>query len=401
MSAVLEIIERDSLPAPKQNYLGSPQSIRKLYREFRFSHHPAEDIPVISPELEGLTWYNLAALVVNGRLVVLGRVDPPDSEQGMVSSFDVVGRIPAGLVISRNGINIENAQDPFVGQINGRPVVGVVDVRKNPNDPGCLINRTKIFQLSEDGSRLVNPEEAATSPNDGKDTRVNDIAVGHILIEPRFRNDRFEDSYTGKVESHLKMGIVPAPRELQDLTPVLKEVSQDLSKKVQVLTEEGYPWVGSNHLTVLEKEGPYEALEKFPWLVPTGRVYHAAFFTGRRFPNGEKGRSYIAAELEAVIDLRKGRAVSVGRSKIIATVDMLGRRVEPKREDLEDVLFPGTLLVGTDNEGIPVTTYLTYGANDREAGFLKIRYPYSAAPDPEFNKYTVVHESILNRYLAA
>lgn len=358
------------------------------------------DTPLIVQGIRGKTCYNVAAVVDGEEIKVLGRVEDAISESAFVSSFDFREARPEGLVVSRNGITIPWAQDPSPGQINGELTLNFVSAPPDPDNPGSYIPSNRTVHMSH--RKGVDWQRGyAESEKHEKDVRIKDISFKHVLIVARQRLAMGDPRSPGGeiVDSYLQVGVAPRPKNLMELNGHIRRVRQDPNSRIELIQRDGSTWFGPNDIVPLLKKGRYAQYANNPRYAAAGIIYHAGQYENWLHANGNWERPYVTASSEILIDLEAGRSIEEYDTKVIATVDMLQRPLDQKRDDLGWVLFGGNVLVEIDSSGNVSQTYLAYGANDVAGGFLGIDYPFSAPPDPELNKFTVVREGGLSRFL--
>lgn len=394
--ALTELSKSPSTP------LTDRQTIYDLYNWFKKNTPVGLDLPLVYPDLPpGMTRYNFTAGFFEEVLIGWVRQDRGNSEHADIIRMDYLGPSGTGeIVFSRNGEIIPNAQDPAIVQINGKNALAVVEANPDPTRPGFFTTRSIIYGLSNNGEKLIRSDRAL-GPINEKDVRVADLGAGNILIVPRERIGTLHATREELVESYLQGGVVKIDgNNLSELSAGIEIVRKDPTTKLQVLADDPQKnlWFGANSLMPLQKEGRYRNLSDS--FMPVGEVYHTAQFYGEKLFNGHRRRPYFAVAVEKIFSRESGRVVWISSSRIIGAVSMLKRQIPGKegRPDIDNVYYPGDVLVGLGNNGQVETCYLTYGANDRQAGFLRINYPYSARPVPELNLTKVVHQDIMNKY---
>ncbi|WP_160043667.1 MTP-1 family protein [Paenibacillus sp. USDA918EY] len=269
--------------------------------------------------------YNIAApFEDDGELVLLGRVEPRDSEHSQVMFF--VER--DGKWLPRAGAPVFDLQDPFHTRIGGKLIVGGVQIYPHPEKENALMWRTVFYQ----GSSVNGLKEFFKGPDGMKDLRLVELKDGSIGIFTRPQ---------GKKGGRGKIGFAKVP-SLEKLT--LQVINDAPLLEGQFTDEE---WGGANEAHLL-KDGRI------------GVLGHAACYD----PSGDR-HYYPMAFVFSPSDL------TFTDMELIAVRD----RFLPgpsKRPDLQDVVFSGGLIRKEDG-----TAVLYAGIGDADAQRIVIDDPFA------------------------
>lgn len=269
--------------------------------------------------------YNISAPFHSaGRRVIVGRVEPRDSEQSTAVFFEEV----EGVWCPIEGAPRFELQDPFVAEIAGELVFGGVAVDLRPTQP---IWHTVFYR----GADLFDLQPFFAGPIGMKDIRLCELADGRVAIFTRPRGakgGRGTIGYT-EVESLDAMTI-----EAIEAAPMLDGMFHPLD------------WGGANEAHLLATG-------------EIGVIAHAAYF--------EQDILYGKRRYYAVSFIFDPASHAWRDYRIIAARDQFAPG-PAKRPDLVDVVFSSGI------EQVGARTRLYAGTSDAEAQWVEIAYPFGA-----------------------
>lgn len=254
--------------------------------------------------------------------VIAGRVEKRDSELSDVLFFKESG----DKWIPKEGCSSLKLQDPFFTRVNGKLVIGGVEVYNKPNDTK-LGYRTVFLK----GEKIKDLKRFATGPEMMKDIRLLEIDNEKILVFTR---------PTGEVGGRGTIGFT--------IINSLDELNAENLSKAELI----------NNQFIKEEWGGVNELHKLSnGLI--GVLGHIAKFD--EFGN----RHYYSMSFAFNLDTHETTPI-----KIIATRDDFLEGAY-KREDIKDVIFSGGLIRKNDGKA-----ELYCGVSDAEAHKIVIEDPF-------------------------
>jgi hypothetical protein len=281
---------------------------------------------IVFDGVEGRDVYNITApFVLDGELVIAGRVERRDSERSEIYFF--VNR--EGRWVQRSNSPVLALQDPFYTRISGELIIGGVETYPHPVNPGMLGWRTVFYRESDLGDK----KPFFQGPDQMKDLRLVQLRDGSIGV---FTRPQGEKGGRGKI-GYVRIG------KLDDLS--LDVIGQAPLLEGQFLDEE---WGGCNEIHVLANG-------------LLGVLGHIARFD-------EQGNRHYYP-MTFVFDPATGK---------YSDMSIIAERADfpagpAKRPDLVDVVFSGGLIRHSNG-----TADLYAGISDAEASRVTIADPFSA-----------------------
>ncbi len=304
-----------------------PKSCKELLREYALNASAGYAEKLKFCVAEGLDVYNITAPFLAGNeMIIAGRVEPRESEISKVMFFK---KKEGSWIISHEGIYFDRFQDPFITRVDGKLILGGVQVINDPLDRERIISFRTLFYRGEsiDSLKLF-----AAGPMGMKDIRIIQLKDGKIGVFTRPNRNEFGMG---------KIGFIKI-----DSLDALNEITIKNAKIVDTHFVPG-EWGGCNEAYLLE-DGLVGVLGHISyWENESIMHYHSMAF---------------------VFDPETQKHTPV---KIIATrSDFINGPA--KRSELKDVVFSGGL-VKKDNE-----KYILYaGVSDAEAHCIEIKNPFT------------------------
>ncbi len=260
---------------------------------------------------------------VNGRLVMVARVESRHSETDTVSMFfEQLG----GIWHPVFGAQVFKMQDPFFTFISGKLILGGVETYASQN--GDLGYRTVFYS----GTSYFDLRRFAVGPDRMKDIRL--VQLGEAGMIGVFTRPQGLNEVTGVDARGGRVGFTIL-HDLTELTP--EKISEAPLLPIEL---DETQWVGVNEATFRSSDGRLEVLA------------HIAKY------EDDKSRSYYLAEFLLDPHTSKVRkfAIHLERRDLIR-----GLGGESKRDDLRNVVFSGGKEKNSDG-----TAWYTVGAGDAE-----------------------------------
>lgn len=300
------------------------KTAQDFYTEFSESHLYAFDTEKIRfPEIIDKDVYNITApFEFLGKQIIAGRVEERDSEYSSIHFFEFENNI-CRLI---KDAPVFELQDPFFCFIHGEFIFGGVQVTPSIEDSNKLQWATCFFK----GTSLYDLTLFFTGPIGMKDIRLCEINDSRIAVLTRPQ---------GVIGGRGKIGYT----EISSLGELNERGIQN-AKLLSYQTDET-SWVGGNTITLLDNGN-------------LGVLGHIANF------DEHGNRHYYPMTFE--IDPNNE---TYSELKIIAERNQL----EPgssKRNDLQDVLFPGGIVINNN------LARLYLGVSDCEAHWIDISNPF-------------------------
>ena len=270
--------------------------------------------------------------------VIAGRVEKRDSEY----SKSVFFKYDENFVFNGNKLHVddsaavfENLQDPFFSEHGQFILFGGVKVISQQKDSSTF--RTVIFK-ADDVHGLDPSNVFASGPIGEKDIRVLQLEDNSVIVS---RRPQGGDYGKGRIYYQFIGGVDELPKTLETL--------DDIKYLSTPRLDEHYAaggWAGVNQMLKLEDGS-------------VGIIGHLGMF------DELGGRKYSAFALK--LDSKTGNATEL---KIIADIGSVPK-MDPKRQDLSDVVFPGGIVRHGDG-----TASLFLGVRDSYSVELDITDPF-------------------------
>lgn len=287
------------------------------------------------------TVYNPFPFVENGELKLLARVEPREHEVSKVFEFSY----SQGGWIAEEKPKAENIQDPFVFQVGQEMFFGGVEVVESR--PLFISNYRISLRKFSTG------EEVAYGPWERKGVRLIDEG-GKIGVFVRPREEFAQDVY-----SSINFDRVSSLSEIT--SEFINALEKNSDKKVEGFFGKN-EWGGVNSVYMLEGG----------WL---GVVGHLAHYTDIKDVYGNFTKKYTTIVFEFHPETKE-----VIPPRIVFSRADLNFTLIPKREDLQDVIYPGGFIFLTDEHVAPRVLFF-YGIVDAYVGVAELPYPFTHVVD--------------------
>ncbi|MEW8955870.1 DUF1861 family protein [Clostridium sp.] len=300
------------------------RTCEELLKEYLANNYEKKAEKIHFKGVEGKDVYNITApFKSNDKTIILGRVEPRDSEFSKVCFFENE---------DSNWCLIEDApvfdlQDPFYTFINKELIVGGVEVRLKENSTHEMEWKTVFYK----GKDIYTLERFFEGPMGMKDLRIAELKDGKIIVVTRPQGEK---GGRGKVGYTIVDSLKDLTIEVVDNAPLMKDL---------FIEEE---WGGGNEIHVLNEK-----------LV--GILGHIASF------DKEGNRHYYPMFITLNIETKE-----YTEPKLIA-IRKEFLESEAKRPDLEDVVFSGGLIRHGDGKA-----ELYAGISDADAQKIEIKDPF-------------------------
>ena len=274
--------------------------------------------------------YNIAApFKVENETYIAGRVESRSTTQDAQTLFFVE---KDGVWQPDQSLPTFKLEDPFLTKINKEIIFGGVQTYPLPDrkDAGKLGYRTIFYR----GKNLQNLRQFGTGPDLMKDIRLIELPEKKIGVFTRPQ---------GKIGNRGKVGFIKLNS--------LEELTADNILKAKLIERQfcENEWGGTNELHLL-KNGDIGAL-------------------GHIANQDENGKKHYSA-MTFLFNPETFKSSSI---KIIATRKNFPKGETKESDHLEDVVFPGGLIINPDQ-----TATLYTGLSDAEAGRINLPNPFPA-----------------------
>lgn len=295
---------------------------KDLLRQYREKNNTQSATIISFSGVDTQDVYNITApFILNQKEVIAGRIESRENENSSVGLFEEIE--PNNWQRIKSSIDL-SLQDPFVTQIDGKTIIGGVEVSFLKD--GTVKWRTIFYHLKN----YTEVEKIFEGPWGMKDLRLKQLSNGQILVLTRPQGEK---GGRGKIGATIINDFAELSIEIIENTPLLAN---------QFIDEE---WGGANEVHEINDE---------LWVLS-----HIANF------DADKNRHYYAMIFRLDID-----QLTVNDAKIIAE----RKNFKPgptKRPDLYDVVFSGGLQL-TDK-----AIFLYAGISDAGAQKIQVKNPFS------------------------
>lgn len=307
-----------------QKCVNEPKSVDQMLLEFQGKDFRDNSSLIrFKGVADGKDIYNITApFASDGTKYIAGRVEARDSEYSEIMFFQ---QEEDGWMVQKD-IQPLQLQDPFVTRVDGKLILGGVEVFKDQENPGKLNYRTVFYK----GTSIRNLERFAQGPDGMKDIRLCQLDDQRILVMTRPQG-----AVGGRGKNAYR--IIDSLEQLN-----IENIERAEILEGQFLPEE---WGGCNELHLL-KNGKVGILSHIAKYDKAGnRHYYATVFCFD-YVNGKHSPMYIIA-------IRDNFQEGPG-----------------KRDDLKDVIFSGGLI---RKNGM---AELYCGVSDTQGHMITIRDPF-------------------------
>ncbi|GEM_PF-3807745 len=363
----------------------------QLYREKLNGSHPIFSAVLPFPQSETEMNFNpWVRLNPYGQFEFWGRFEPKDPE----AENSVVRKIEMKKGKFKVTDEIQMAQDPHVSYINENLLVlGAIRIDcTDPIKPGKVTNfREELFPIID--GKVDKSRSVICRPNE-KDVRVVSLGNDKSFLVTRERMEKSigENKYE-IVDSYLQMKLLHSPQAITDIAKMVDIVREDSSSRVDLFQKEGKNlWIGPNF--------------PFALISPDGFIHVGLFSHIGRYKkdmkcqNGEDYRQYVTVASEHVFSPSTGKIIRSERAKIVSTAsDFEDFNIVPKKEGLDDVVFPGSPIFAVGDSSFPDYVILSTGVKDGASCISVIKYPFTLPPDPVLNKDYILPKDQAKKFL--
>lgn len=351
-------------PLTRERFFEKLPTLFELLKEHQISYiKPTARVHDFSNLQDGLSAYNQSPFSADSLLV---RIESRGSEISYVDRYDWD---PTTNAYARNGLSIQNAQDPAAFYYNktGRALT-YIDITPDEKNPG----KPKTYHAVFIGILNDKPDysEITQGPPDQKGIRVCYMGEYHgeqkTMIVGRERQD-----VNGKITSYLKVGIVDSPQSIAELRIAIYRVLKSPFARLDILQQDDFSWIGPNDIIPLvSQDGTMSAG------IICNVGYDASSIQEGVEPN-ERPYGVLITEVyfDPIVQPEEGNGV-IGfvRPQIIATEDDFAYfDAAPKRPELRPVIYPCGVTFDINTYGKVLKTNLEVGVRDSYPGRLEYK----------------------------